>query len=295
MPAPYAVFCVSPLDPRSAEPDFTEEVAAAREAGFTPVLLDHDELDQRVNPTAALRKTRIEEPGRAVYRGWMLRSEAYEALFNTLLERGVELLTSPAAYAACHHAPGSYAQLATWMARTGTVPAAKMDEPSAIKGTLEGFGSSALVLKDWVKSQAAGYWAEACFIPDASDYEQAGRVIARFRELQGESLVGGLVFRSYLQLLPVGAPAHEHRAFMVDGRVVGCWPRSEEASRVGSPPPELLAEVAANIPSRFASADFGVDESGRWWLLEVGDGQVSGLPTDRAAAPIFQALAQLVG
>ena len=38
---------------------------------------------------------------------------------------------------------------------------------------------------------------------------------------------------------------------------------------------------------------FGRDEEGRWWLLEVGDGQVSGLPAAEAAAPLFAALAPL--
>jgi hypothetical protein len=63
MPAPYAIFCANPLDPRSVEPDFSLEFAGAGEAGFSPILIDHDELDQRIGPRAALRKTRIGEPG----------------------------------------------------------------------------------------------------------------------------------------------------------------------------------------------------------------------------------------
>lgn len=295
MPARYAILCADPIDPRSVEADFAAEVAAARMAGFTTVLLDHDELDQRTNAAAALRKTRIDEPGRAVYRGWMLRSEAYESLFAALSERGVTLLTSPAEYSACHHAPGSYTELSDWMAPSAFLPVSEVDDPVAVTRALAKFGGSAVILKDWVKSQAAGYWAEACFIPDASNPRQAVSVISRFRELQAESLVGGLVFRAYLPLQPVGHPAHEHRAFIVGGRVVGCWPRSEQAASVGSPPQELLASVAAKVPSRFASADFGVDESGHWWLLEVGDGQVSGLPVTEAATPIFEALASEIG
>jgi len=55
-----------------------------------------------------------------------------------------------------------------------------------------------------------------------------------------------------------------------------------------------MAQVAVKVPSPFASADFGVDQSGRWWLLEVGDGQVSGLPGPEAASPVFAALADEV-
>jgi hypothetical protein len=294
MPAPYAIFCANPLDPRSAEPDFSLEFAVAREAGFSPTLIDHDELDRRISPGAALRRTRMDEPGVGVYRGWMLRSEAYAGLFNALLERGVRLLTSPEEYAACHHAPGSYALLKDWMASMTWVPLPAIDDQVEVRASLAQFGSSAVILKDFVKSQASGYWSEACYISDASDQDHAGRIVGRFRELQGDSLVGGLVFKAYIPLQPAGAPAYEYRAFFVGGRVVGCWPRSDLARELGPPPAELMAQVAAKVPSPFASADFGTDQSGRWWLLEVGDGQVSGLPEPEAARPVFAALADHV-
>jgi hypothetical protein len=294
MPASYAIFCANPLHPRSVEPDFALEFERAREAGFSPILIDHDELDRRINPEGALRKTRFDAPGIGVYRGWMLRSEAYAALSDALFERGVRLLTSPEEYTACHHAPGSYALLKTWMSRMSWVPLPAIDDQAEVRAALAPFGSSAVLLKDFVKSQAAGYWSEACYIPDASDQDQVGRVVGRFRELQGDSLVGGLVFKAYIPLQPAGAPAYEYRAFFVDGQVVGCWPRSDLARGLGPPPAELMAQVGMKIPSPFASADFGVDQTGRRWLLEVGDGQVSGLPEPEAASPVFAALADHV-
>jgi hypothetical protein len=291
MPTPYAIFCANPLDPRSVEPDFSLEFADAGEIGFSPMLINHDELDQRISPADALRKTRIDEPGVGVYRGWMLRSEAYAGLFDALLGRGVRLLTSPEEYAACHHAPGSYALLKNWMARMTWVPLPAIDDQVEVRASLAPFGSSAVILKDFVKSQAPGYWSEACYISDASDQGHVDRVVGRFRELQGDSLIGGLVFKAYIPLRPTGAPAHEYRAFFVGGRVVGCWPRSNLARELDPPPTELMAQVAVMVPSPFASADFGVDQTGRWWLLEVGDGQVSGLPEPEAARPLFTALA----
>lgn len=292
MPAPYAIFCADPIEAKTAESDFQLEVTVARAEGFTPILIDHDELDQRNNPAAALRKSRIDEPGMAVYRGWMLRAEAYASLFEALLDRGVRLLTSPADYAACHHGPGSYAPLAEWMPKTNWVREPELDNLDSIRAALGEFGPSPVIIKDWVKSQASGYWNEACFIPDASHEQQARQVISRFRELQESSLVGGIVFKSYLPLLPLGSPPDEHRAFIVGNEVVGCWPRSEQARSNGSPPIGLLRAIAAKVPSPFASADFGKDEAGRWWLLEVGDGQVSGLPNPDAAGPMFKALAE---
>lgn len=288
----YAIFCADPLNARSAEPDFRIEVEAATAAGFTPVLLDHDALDRHINPDAALRKTRLTQPGNAVYRGWMLRVEAYKALHDTLLARGVEPYTTPAAYAACHHAPNSYELLAKFMPQTAWIAQEHLDDRDAVAAVLTRFGRSPLVIKDWVKPQA-GYWLEACYIPDAGDTDHARQIISRFIELQGQSLVGGVVFKTYKPLVPVGQPADEYRAFVVGGRVVGCWPRSDAAAQRAAPPPELIAEVAASVPNPFASADFGLDDQGRWWLLEVGDGQVSGLPNEQVAVPLYEALAKL--
>src|ERR1700687_2875355 len=149
MPAPYAIFCANPLDPRSVEPDFSLEFAGAREAGFSPMLIDHDELYRWMSPGAALRRTRMAEPGVGVYRGWMLRSEAYAGLFNALLERGVRLLHSPEEYGGCHHAPGSYAMLKDWMASMTWVPLPAIDDQVEVRASLAQFGSSAVILKDF--------------------------------------------------------------------------------------------------------------------------------------------------
>lgn len=291
MPAPFVIFCADAIDPRSVETDFADEVEPARAAGFSTVRLDHDELDRRVNPDGALRKTRFDEVGAAVYRGWMISTAGYGSLFHALATRGISLLTSPEEYAACHHAPGSYNALAEWMPKTAWLPINDLDNEGLRRDLLAQFGSSPVIIKDWVKSQASGYWAEACFISDASDEEEVDRVVSRFRALQAESLVGGVVFKAYIPLLPLGSPAYEYRAFIVKGRTVGCWPRSQAAIQLGAPPSELLSKIAEKVPSPFASADFSLDAEGRWWLLEVGDGQVSGLPTPDAASPIFAALA----
>lgn len=292
MPAPFAIFCANPLDHRSVEPDFADETGPARENGFTVVTLNHDELDRRVDPDASLRRTGFDGAGAAVYRGWMMTAEAYESLYRALVDRGVTLITSPAQYAACHHAPGSCDALSEWMPRTAWLPIADMDDSGLRRQVLAPFGTSPVIVKDWVKSQASGYWNEACYIPDASQSEAVDRVIARFRELQGDSLVGGLVFKAWKPLIPQGSTPFEHRAFIVDGKVVGCWPRTPSEEHLGSPPAELLESIAANVPSPFASADLGRDVDGGWWLLEVGDGQVSGLPAGGAATEIFSALAR---
>ena len=290
----YAIFCADPLSPRQVDPAFVSEAEAAANAGLRCLTLDHDHLDKRIEPVAALRNMRLNEPGLAVYRGWMMRAEAYEALYQALIERQIRMITSPSAYTACHHAPASYPKLKKWMAVTSWVPFQSIFDTHAVREALAIHGRSAVIVKDWVKSQASGYWNEACYIADASNSEQSNRVVARFIDLQGEHLVGGLAFKRYLPLLPVGAPAFEYRAFIVNGQVVGCWPRFQASLQPLPPPRELLMEIAANVPSPFASADLGIDISGKWWLLEVGDGQVSALPASDAAVPVMKTLADVL-
>ena len=177
MPAPFVIFWADPIDSRAVEPDFADEVEPAKDAGFSPAKLDHDELDRRVDPGAALRKTRFDDIGTAIYRGWMLSTAAYESLFSALAARDISLLTSPEEYAACHHAPGSYDAMAEWMPKTAWLSIGDLDNLGLRRDVLAQFGTSPVVIKDWVKSQASGYWSEACYIFDASNEEEVDRVV----------------------------------------------------------------------------------------------------------------------
>lgn len=287
------LFPCDPLSPRSPDPAFAPEAEIARACGFDVSLIDHDELDVRTDAAAALRKCVLAPGTTAVYRGWMIAADGYAALFDDLARRDVRMITDPSRYEACHHAPGGHAALSEWMPETVFVPPEEARDMDAVFRRLEAFDGAPLVLKDWVKSQASGYWLEACYVPDSSSMDEVARVVGRFLDLQGPTLCGGLVFKRHMPLASHGGVPLEHRAFAVDGRIVGSWPRSREAAALPSPPDDLLQAVASRAPSPFASLDFALEENGRWWLLEAGDGQVSGLPDAAAALPMFEALRML--
>jgi hypothetical protein len=286
------VFCRDPIEPRYPDRAFDREVEACRRLGLGYILIDHDAADRRNDGVAAIAGLRpSDNPMMAVYRGWMLTVEGYATLHGALASRTVTLINSPEHYAACHHWPEACRHLPGIAPRTVTVEADSVRNPDAVADALAVFGGRAVIVKDWVKSQAAGYWREACHIPDSSDFRAATKVVDRFLELQGDSLAGGLVFKEFHELAKTGGMADEWRSFILEGTVIGTWPRDEIEG--GGPPADLVAAVASSLPSRFFSADFARKTDGSWMLIEVGDGQVSSIPDSADPDVVFHALACL--
>ncbi len=114
------------------------------------------------------------------------------------------------------------------------------------------------------------------------------RITERFLELQGEMLVGGLVFRRFVRLLqrmPLGA---EVRSFWVRGRAVVLSDYWAEAPVGNIPDLAAFSLIAANNPSPFFTMDLAQAEDGHWFIMELGDGQVAGLPDGIHPESLFQ-------
>jgi hypothetical protein len=290
MPELRLLFCSDPINPREPDTAFAKEADAARACGLKQRLIDHDALDRSHDAAKATKRVRESGPLNAVYRGWMLRASDYRLLYDALAAAGIVLVNTPEHYALCHHAPQSYPYVARWSAATTWIDQTDIHDPSAIFTALSVLGAKSVVLKDWVKSQAAGYWNEACFIPDVSNRDNVMRVISRFLELQNESLTGGLVFREYVPLVQIDGHIQEWRSFILDGKSLGCWPGSPTPGGA-APPQELVKAVASSLPARFAVADFALSQTGRWIVIEIGEAQVSAVPDSAPLSEIFRALA----
>lgn len=282
---------------REVDPSFQAEHEAALRAGFSTALVDDGEMafggDVRV---VGLPK----EPGRVVYRGWLLRLSDYTRMADLLHQRGFSLLTSPAEYRQTYHLPEWYmaVQDTGLTPRSIWFPGTNFDVGELAKQVHEAFGNSALVLKDYVKSRKHE-WFEACFIPDASDAETVERITKRFLELQDESLVGGLVYRAYWPTRRIGlhpksrAPlANEHRAFVLQGRPFYSAPYwSVVDYGADRPPDEVMAPILAKQVSPFYALDIAELERGGWFVVECNDGGAAGLPNAEDAEAFYRALA----
>ncbi|HEX5548414.1 MAG TPA: ATP-grasp domain-containing protein [Ktedonobacterales bacterium] len=292
------IYCADPLHPRQPDSAYAEEIATAEAVGLAYGLISYEALVDDNDTEAAVRRIPEQSPqAAAVYRGWMLRPEQYARLYNALAARGVLLINDPAAYRHCHYLPEWYPLFegetprSVWL-HSGNEPS--MDE---IHQALQPFGARPVIVKDFVKSRKHE-WESACYIPSAADGEAVARVVRRFLELQGDDLNEGLVFREFVPLEPLATHAKsgmpltkEWRVFFLDGApmlTAEYW----ETGDYGSVAPTLarFVKLAQRVRSRFFTMDIARQTNGDWTVIELGDGQVAGLPERADVLAFYQAL-----
>jgi hypothetical protein len=261
-------------------------------------LVDHTKV---VEGAAAQAVARIPEGEQlAVYRGWMLKPPQYQAMHAALAARGVTLVNTPEAYRAGHYLPDGYASIEGQTPRSVWLPVPVPEEVDfeRIRAALAPFGDGPLIVKDYVKSQKH-YWTEACFIPSASDSSAVQRVVRRFLDLQGSDLNEGLVFREFVPLRIVGTHpksalplAAEFRIFWLDAEPILAHRYWGDLTSFDTPLPfDDIRPTAARVPSRFFTMDVAFLESGGWTIVELGDGQVAGLPSLDLAPAFYEKIA----
>jgi hypothetical protein len=290
------VLCRDPLEPALPDRSFAAEVDAINGLEIPFVLVDHDALTRGEPDRACRRALDREEETTAVYRGWMLTPERHEGMFNSLLERNIRLVNDPAQYRHAHHLPENLPVIEAATPATVWLPG--VPPLDRIMEALRPFGDRPVILKDFVKSRKHE-WADAFFIPSASDPAAVARVVGRFVELQDDSLAGGLVFREFVAFALLGPhPAtglpltEEHRVFWLDGEPLYFSPYWDKASYPASRPPiDRFIPIARSVRSRFFTMDLARRPDDSWLIVELGDGQVSGLPSPADAFPFYQALA----
>jgi hypothetical protein len=290
------LFPSEPFSSRSIDPDFRHEQAAARQSGLSTALVDHTLVLQGASADAVAGTP--EGLGAAIYRGWMLTPNQYRSMHSALGARGITLVNSPEAYRTCHYLPDSYPFIEGHTPRSVWLPVQGTADFEAIQRALATFQHAHIVVKDYVKSQKH-YWTEACFIPAANDLAAVERIVKRFLELQGDDLNEGLVFREFVPLKIVGEHpksrlplAAEFRTFWLDGELLLAHRYWGDLTTFSAPLP--LAEIqmiVSRIPSRFFTVDVAFRDDGGWTIVELGDGQVAGLPAPDLAPEFFRRLA----
>lgn len=281
------LFCADPLRASRPDPQFAEDVAAARAAGGRIALLDHDAL-LAGDPAGAVARV-ARDSGPYWYRGWMIPSVRYAELETALGARGCTLLTDAVDYRRAHELPGWYEAFdgltprSVWCAMAPGAPPPSAEELAGLAAPL---GPGPGIVKDFVKSRKHE-WHEACYVPELGDRRQLASVVGRFVALQGDFLAGGLVLRAFEPFVAGG----EARVWWVDGEAVLVTAHPDTPDR--HPVPELpsVREAVGRLGLRWVTTDLALREDGVWRVVEVGDGQVSGLPAGAGTGALFAALA----
>lgn len=279
------IFCDNGFSHKEVDYLFADEYEAAKEVGL-PVNLVSFEALKKGDIIAALRFVKSSE-GRelAIYRGWMLKPLEYEMLYCGLYEKNIELINDPSEYKFCHYLPENYQVIQELTPKTTYKPLNGQFEVTNFQEQIEAFGNSPIIVKDYVKSQKH-YWDEACFIPDASDTVKVDSVVRKFLELQGSDLNDGLVFREYVELEELtthsqsGMPlTKEFRVFVKNGKVISVFQYWDEGDYGETEPVTIqFQNLFPKIGSHFFTMDIAKQKNGGWLIVELGDGQVSGLP-----------------
>ena len=269
------IFCSHPLNKKSVDEDYMEEYQAAG-LNHSCALFSYEDLE-----VGKLSLYGEDIKGLSIYRGWMMPAHMYELFYNLLLGKGIQLINSPKEYAKYHLLPGWYSDF------EGLTPFSVWNESRDIEDALKltkGL-EGAFVVKDYVKSRKHE-WHDACFIKDISDKEDTFRVINNFIYRQGDNLEGGVVLRKFESLKSIGYHkdsgmpiSEEYRIFVFKGEILisdNYWSENEEVD-ISEDEYLWIESMASKIESNFVTIDLARKTDGKLIIMEMGDGQVSGL------------------
>ncbi len=269
------LFCSHPLYSGKVDMDYETEY---QEAGLNHAcaLFSYEDLE---NGKLSLYGEDIS--GLTIYRGWMMKPEMYRTFYNLLEEKGIFLINSPEEYKRYHTLPGWYNEFSDMTAKSiweedGNVNAI-LEKSTSLEGSY--------IVKDYVKSRKHE-WYDACYIPNIADRVNASKVINTFVKRQGEGLVGGIVLRKFEKLKQIGFHeksgmpiSEEYRVFVYAGKVHIVDNYWNDDLKVDFSAEELawIDGIAAKVRSNFVTVDLARKEDGTLIIMELGDGQVSGL------------------
>jgi hypothetical protein len=282
----YILFCENPFEPNKVDADYEEEFIAAKQNDFDTLLYNFEDLTSDDRFENATRKIKPSDKlENVIYRGWMLPPNQYTVLYNALLKKNFKLINSAEQYKNCHYLPDSLRFISN---RTPKTVFEQYENESSIGKLIEKtkvFGDKPVIIKDYVKSEKHD-WETACFVSNASEIVKLKQIINNFIALRGKYLNEGIVVREFIQLNDLaihsksGMPlTEEYRLFFCNKRLVGIYDYWEEGQyKLEKPGTKEFEDIAKEIDSNFFSMDIARQKNGELIIIELGDGQVAGLP-----------------
>lgn len=269
------IYCNHPLYNKKVDFDYEEEFEISKKAGNNCALFSYESMED-----GKLKLFGDEIEGQAIYRGWMMKPDMYRTFYEALYQNNIKLINTPEEYEKYHLLPNWYDDFKEITAKS--IWTENLTDES-IKGVLQKFPKSVIV-KDYVKSRKHE-WDEACFIPDVEDVKKAMEVIKTFIKRQDDSLIGGVVLREFLDLKTIGHHeksgmpiSEEYRVFVLNNYPIvmdSYWHHSENMLSLEEK--KWIEDISKTLKSNFVTIDLARKTDGELVIMELGDGQVSGL------------------
>lgn len=269
------IFCNHPLYQRKVDEDYEDEY---QEAGLhhSCALFSYEDMER-----GKLSLFGEDISGLTIYRGWMMKPEMYSDFYMLLEQKGIFLINTPEEYERYHTLPRWYDDFVEETAQSVWENEGNIENILLTVKQLNG----PYIVKDYVKSRKHE-WYDACFIKNISDIANTTRIIRNFVERQGDSLVGGIVLRKYMDLHQIGFHeksgmpiSEEYRIFVYSGKILimdNYWTEKEDV-RLSDDEISWIECIAKKVRSNFVTIDIARKDDGKLMIMEFGDGQVSGL------------------
>lgn len=228
---------------------YAEQFALLRERGCATSVISLENL--------SLGSTTIypePNPGeQLIYRGWMLTPDDYLLLVNAVKNTGAQMWIDRDEYLRTHYLPNWYPLLCDLTPETHF-----LEPDDRLESKLTELGWSQFFVKDYVKSLKT---STGSIISSPSAINSLVSEMQKFRG----TIEGGICVRKVEDFIP----ETERRYFVINSR---SFAASEDAYV-----PDIVKECAKRIDSKFFSVDTIDRRDGIQRIVEIGDGQVSGL------------------
>ncbi|MBO5389405.1 MAG: ATP-grasp domain-containing protein [Lachnospiraceae bacterium] len=264
--------------------DYKFEQDIAKELGFLIYLFNYDNfvLGDKLKLNFGINNDTKEYI--AIYRGWMLTLEQYTRLYNELLTYNIKLINTPTEYRNTHYYPYSANILTSVAPNTIWFPKGKKIDWNLVRKTM-----NKVVVKDYVKS-VKGFDFPEYLETDMTD-DELNTYIDKFIQLRGDLYQGGIVLKEYVELDKKDNKTHEFRGFYINGKCELMYANSDNKEDIV---PQFISNniYTKSLGSNFYTVDFArvEKECNSYFVVECGDGQVSGLPSEKEARDLYNAI-----
>lgn len=271
------IFPADVFNPRAVDEEFRSEADVVRSLGGTVILIDHTELVSG----SLVTKTRF--TGEAYYRGWMMEDEAYSLMDAKMSARGIRLLTPHEEYARGYYFHGWYETFRHLTPRSYWFPPTQTDYRDEVELHC---GTGPYFVKDSVKSRKHE-WDTACYAPTLDALPE---IVGNLLNLQEGVAPPSIVVREFEQFRQ---DQGEVRVWWVNGLPVLLSPHPDTPDSLPAVDEEFMSavgEAVTRLECPFVTTDLARLVTGEWRVIEVSDGQVSGLPRGFDFSPLHGAL-----